>query len=59
MRDAEFQIMLDRVGAAMAAADTADFLADWPPVRECPTPANDNNRVWLHEPFPDGWVASC
>lgn len=57
MREAEFHQLLDRVDVALNARTFEDLTEDFP--FHAPVAANDNEAPWAHEPFPDGWIASC
>jgi hypothetical protein len=63
MSEAEFDLLLEAVSAAVATAPEEDLLirsnqplmAAGRPLK----PANDNQLAWPLVPFPAGWHASC
>ena len=59
MTDVEFDYLLDAVSAAVSRAPAEPVFDDGLDFDHLPEPANDNGAIWHHEPFPDGWTASC
>jgi 3-hydroxyacyl-CoA dehydrogenase len=63
MGEAEYNRLLETVGAAMTRESALDFLADYASETDdlllIPVVANDNDGAWPHFEFPDGWTASC
>lgn len=62
MGEADYNRLLDTVGTAMTLEPALEFLADYASENDdlliVPVAANDNDGVWPHFEFPDGWTAS-
>ena len=59
MSEAEFDLLLDAVSAAVAPVCQAEYIASTMSFGHASEAANDNGTVWPLIPFPDGWHASC
>jgi hypothetical protein len=59
MSEAEFELLLDAVQAAVAPVPQMDYIAGLTTATYPAAAANDNGLIWPTVPFPDGWHASC
>jgi len=58
MSEAEFDLLLDAVKAAIAPAPQKDLLARPLSFNQPPEASNSNEVAWPFIPFPQGWYAS-
>lgn len=60
MSEAEFDVLLSAVQAAMAPVPGEDLMFTGSPFSKVPPrAANDNQLAWPLIPFPQGWNAAC
>jgi hypothetical protein len=59
MSEAEFNLLLDAVRAAVEPVPEEEFVPRSWTFNATPKAANDNEGAWPLLPFPDGWYAVC
>jgi hypothetical protein len=59
MSEAEFNLLLDAVRAAVEPVPEEEFVPRSWMMNATPKAANDNEGAWPLLPFPDGWYTVC